>query len=191
MPSIALSLPPILRSACCTAVLKRMLMSFFILIACTSCKSDAVVPTAELPKIRETAQIDGCTIAIIKTNMARDWMPIQQRQGPDGGGPLVGVIKFKLDNSAGSAITFKFVAVVYDQAGNDYPVTVVSAYDNSAYNIWNRSLAAGESKIVELYRGDGPYLPVRSKVFAVIIWIAQNGHTASVRTPEVEIERTS
>lgn len=61
------------------------------------------------PKI---AALGKCRVTIVGTSLWRDWMPIVEHPGPDGGSPLHARIKLWMDNSAGDPIQISFQAVI-------------------------------------------------------------------------------
>jgi hypothetical protein len=151
---------------------------------------------------------------VLDTSVWRDWMPIVERPGPDGGSPLHAKIKLWLDNSAGDTENLSFQAVVVDGKGQSYdlafhvlpnfrvlPEKILNAYRTcdedtkkkviAKYNvIWNGVLKKGESREVEFAVAEGPYLPVGSNVHIEIMWKDLKGDTMVVKTPEVAIERS-
>jgi hypothetical protein len=78
---------------------------------------------------------------------------------------------------------------VYGQDNQPYRVAFQVLPDRYSF-IWDGSLKAGESRVVELLTNDGPYLPVGSKTFAVVAFTDQDGNTQSVKTPSIVIDRS-
>jgi hypothetical protein len=130
---------------------------------------------------------DGCEITVLRTGFWRDWMPIVDRPGSDGGSPLRAKIDFGLDNRSGSQKELSFTADVVDEKGQSYPVRFEAADDTGTG--WNGTLEQGKKTIVMVMK-DGPYLPAGTKIHAVVTWTDQKGGSVSVKTPAVQIMRT-
>jgi hypothetical protein len=130
--------------------------------------------------------LDGCEITVIAVDFWRDWMPIVDRPGSDGGSPLRARIEFSLDNRSGSPKKLSFTGNVVDEKGQSYPVRFEVAADSG----WNGSLEPGKKQVVVLLLKDGPYLPAGSLIHAEVIWADQKGVSVPIQTPNVKITRT-
>lgn len=129
------------------------------------------------------AALGNCRIIVQETNVWRDWMPIVDKPGPDGGSPLHVKIRLRLDNSAGDEKKLSFEAAVVDDKGQSHAI-------DAHYVQWNGELKHGESRAVELSAADGPYVPVGSSVRVVMTWTDQAGDSLTLSTPESTIFRT-
>jgi hypothetical protein len=187
------------------------------LMVCLIAGAASPAATAQITRIvekRAKALLGKCQITVTAIYSWRDWMPIVSSPGPDGGSPLHSKVSVRMDNSEGEANRYSFKAVVVDARGRSYPVTpkvlpnfrvlpdevanVYRGFDEQTkegviakYNVeWDGVLKAGESRVVELAMSDGPYLPIGSRIHMEITWTNQKGESATVKTPEAEINRT-
>jgi hypothetical protein len=160
------------------------------------------------------AVIGTCRIKVLEANIWRDWMPMVEHPGPDGGSPLRAKVKLWLDNSSGQTEKLSFHAFVVTDKGQSYdlPLQILPDYrilpdkvfnklptsdGNSEMKIsarygvmWNGVLKKGESRVVELAVSEGPYLPVGSRVHIEIKCTNQKGESIIIKTPDVMIRRT-
>jgi len=166
-----------------------------ILVICAGCVSspDSIISSSPTPLplsgLETTANIGNVSVTVLKAYYWRDWMPEVQHPGPDGGSPLLAKIQIRLNNSGGNDGNLSFTTVVYDQERRSHPVIFHVIPDQNG-NVWSGSLAAGESKVIQILTNEGPYSPVGSKITTVITWTDQDDNSVSVITPEIGIERT-
>lgn len=159
-------------------------------------------------------ELGKCKITILSAYAWRDWMPIVDHPGPDGGSPLLAKVILRVDNPGRDAIKLSYRAVILDEKGQSHaaafntmpnfrvlPDAIAESYRNldekgrkeanAKYNVmWDGSLMAGESRLVEIITGEGRYLPVGSRIRVEIKWTDSKGESVVVRTPEAVIERT-
>ena len=159
-------------------------------LAIGACGGDS--PTSP-SNLKETVKVGDVSFSVIRTTLGRDFMPIVEKPGPDGGRPLAGTIVVRATND-GRATAFTLAASVYDAKGTKYPVTVVAHdYDRETLFpgsdiIWPGSIAAGAIQWLELRLTNGPYLAVGSRAYVVLDWSeGAAGRKGSMRTAEVDI----
>jgi len=116
-------------------------------------------------------------------------MPVSQRPGSDSGSPLYAKIKIHLSNSGDKVARLRFATVVYDQESQSHPI-VFQVLPDQHNSVWDGSLGAKESRVIELLTNDGPYLPVSSRIYTVIVFTDQDGNSQSVGTARIAIDRT-
>jgi len=161
-------------------------------IALAACGGDS--PTSP-SNLKETVKVGGVSFTVIRTTLGRDFMPIVENPGPDGGRQLAGTIIVRAANE-GRATAFTLAASVYDAKGTKHPVTIVAHdYDRETLFpgsdiIWPGSMAAGGIQWLELRLTGGPYLAVGSRAYVVLDWTDEGRHKGSMRTAEVEIGGT-
>jgi hypothetical protein len=155
-----------------------------------------------------------CRITIIEASIWRDWMPIVENPGPDGGSPLHARIRIWLDNSAGELTRLSFQAVIADDQAHHYALSLhalpnlrilpenvrksFNALDResrkkltSKYNIiWNGVLNKGETREVEFISAEGPYIPAGSHAHIEITMSDQKGNRQVLKSSESTIGRT-
>ena len=141
------------------------------------------------PNLATSIALGGVSFQVNSTYFWRDWMPIVQKPGPDGGSPLFGAIKVGIDN-ASAASRMTLTCTVRDVSGKSYPAAA-SLIDLATGKEWDGTVPANGHVDVYVSLHDGPYLPLNSKVFAVLTWTDQAGRAASMRTPEGQINGTT
>jgi len=162
----------------------------------------------------QAAELGACKLEVLRAYFWRDWMPIVAKPGPDGGSPLRARITLWLDNGKGQTVRPAFKAAFVDAKGQRYPaafqilpnyrllpVEVDKAlFDYSEddrrnalakYRVnWDGVLYAGETRVVEISTGEGPYFVAKSPVRVEITWTDPTGKTATIKTPLQFIVRT-
>jgi len=160
------------------------------------------------------AFLGNCRITMTEAIAWRDWMPIVEQPGPDGGSPLHAKIRLWLDNSAGDLTRLSYEAVIVDEKGTTHtlPLNVLPNFrvlpddlrtsfksldddtrkkSMSKYNvIWNGVLNKGESREVELISAEGPYIPAGSRVRIEMIMKNRKGKRQVLKSSEISIRRT-
>lgn len=165
-----------------------------LVVLCVACGASS--PTAP-SSLKTSLDLAGTAFSVQSVALARDFMPIQPNAGPDGGGPLTGVVQLRLEHH-GSPVDFTLVAKVCEESGTTrYPVTLV-AHDYDAENdlqkvptYWDGHVGAAQIRHIELRLGDGPYLAPGSKAFVVVEVSERGGDKGSFRTAAVTIGRTN
>ena len=132
--------------------------------------------------------IDNCVITVLDAYMWRNWMPFLESHGSDGGSPVHVSVRLRLDNSNGRATKLSFSAIVLGEDNRAYPV-IFPVVSDEHQNVWDGNLARGDNKIVEMLAQEGPYLRVGSKASVELIFINQFDVKASVKTPDLIIDR--
>jgi hypothetical protein len=173
----------------------RIAAFLMILLACVGCRVDRDnnLPSSPtlLPifSLETAATIGDVSITILEASYWRDWMPEVENPGPDGGSPLRGVIRLRLDNSKGDQNKLSFTTVIYDEEKRAHAVDFFVLPDPQG-NVWNGSVASGEIKEIQIQTETGPYLSVGTRISTVINWTDQGQNDASLRTLETPIKRT-
>jgi hypothetical protein len=161
-----------------------------------------------------TANLGKCRITITGASVWRDWMPIVEHPGPDGGSPLHARIKIWLDNSAGELTRLSFQAVITDDKAHHYalplhilpnfrvlPESIRKSFNSldeearkksiSKYNVvWNGVLKKGETREVEFASAEGPYIPAGYHVYVEMTMTDQKGNSQVLKSSESIIGRT-
>jgi hypothetical protein len=163
---------------------------------------------------RTIFELGQCKITVLGLYAWRDWQPVVERPGPEGGSPLYVKVKLRVANQGTGTDTLSYRAVIIAEDGKSYEATfkilpnlgvmpdaAMESYGNlddqgkkdmlAKYNVeWDGSLHSAEDRLVEIITHDGPYLPVASRIRVEINWTDAEGHSVVVRTPETNIERT-
>jgi len=161
-------------------------------IAIAACGGDS--PTSP-SNLKDTVKVGDVSFSVIRTTLARDFMPIVVNPGPDGGKPLAGTVIVRAGNDGGGT-SFALGASVYDASGTRHAVTVAAHdYDQETLFpgrdiIWTGTIGPGRIQWLELRLSGGPYLAVGSRAYVVIDWTEQGGRTGSMRTADVDIGGT-
>jgi hypothetical protein len=158
--------------------------------------------------------LGNCRITITEASVWRDWMPIVEHPGPDGGSPLHARIRIWLDNSAGGLISLSYQSVIADEKGKSYalplhvlpnfrvlPESLRDSFKSldeetrkkslTRYNVvWNGVLKKGESREVEFVSAEGPYIPVGSRVHVEMTIKDQSGNSLVLKSPETSVGKT-
>jgi hypothetical protein len=194
------------------------LASFTAQMTVTVAKSDArpnpKPAPAALSEEVNAAELGQCKITVLKSYFWRDWMPIVEEPGPDGGSPLRLTVTLKLENPAkeaarlsctGVAINAKGEAraltlhiqpnfrVLPDEISKSYPDMDAESKKKviDKYRVlWDGALEPGESRELILGVNNGPYWPAHSIMHVELTWMDQNDHAVIVKTPPAEIDRT-
>ena len=133
--------------------------------------------------------INDVRIEATSASFWRDWMPMVSRPGPDGGSPLYSLVRFQFHNTGTTTRRFSFTAEVHDGTGGIHavPFRIMRTYSGPP---WNGEIGPGERRDIEILSHDGPYLQIRSRVFAVVTWSDGQGGRGVLRSPDGSIDQT-
>ncbi|MFH1022602.1 MAG: M56 family metallopeptidase [Planctomycetota bacterium] len=130
--------------------------------------------------------VGDCKIKTGDVYFWRDWMPVVDNPGPDGGSPLHAKVAVELDNSAGKKdvnLSWNMHVATVGNNGKFFPGEDPKARDTITVH-------AGKKLVVELVTRDGPYLKVGAEVVAALRFWDGSGKAALVRTATAKVERT-
>jgi hypothetical protein len=142
----------------------------------------------EVDQMGTSGKLRGMSVSVTNAYCWRDWMPIVQRPGPDGGSPLYVVGRLKIDNSDGKSAVVKWESYLLDVKARKLHAIRLSDKRNKP--AWNGRVP--ESKVIEidLTTGNGPYLPVGTQVILVFRLQIPGGETLWLKSKQVAIGRT-
>lgn len=126
-------------------------------------------------------------VRLLDASLWRDWMPIVQEPGADGGSPLYARIELDLHNRGRTPLrlTWHVELVV----GAKVYALPFQAQDKTG-KTWTGRLGADARQVVELFTRAGPYLAVGTEVYARAVFSADDGERVTMETPVHAIERT-
>ncbi len=162
----------------------RLPSLLLVVVMCASCSASPAAPSngTDAANLPVSIAIGNVGVKVTSSGFSRDWMPIVQKPGPDGGSPLMGAIRVVIGNS-GAAGRLTFTGTFWDLSGTSYPATS-TAMNWSTGKDWDGTIPASAQLDIQVALRDGPYLPLNSRVFAVLTWTDQSGRTVSMRTEE-------
>jgi len=141
-----------------------------------------------LAALTDSTEVGGVRIRAVGSSYWRDFMPFVSRPGPDGGQPLYVMVAFELQNPTGERRRLTPSGYVVDGNGTEYPTPFRTV--RTVEGSWDGVLEGGASLQVEIICYDGPYLPVRSVIRAVVTWRDDQGQEGTVVAPAHAIEQT-
>ncbi len=162
------------------------------LVMLPSCGGSPVSPSdspTTPPGLSTSISMGSVSLRATGATFWRDWMPIVQNPGPDGGSALMATIDITVE-STGAANRFTLTTpAIRDSSGKNYPTTV-SAIETASGGAWDGTAPANTRFQIHITLREGPYLAVDSQVFAVLTWTDQAGRVASMRTADGHIRAT-
>jgi len=157
---------------------------FIVAVASASCSGSPSAPSDLGPS--ET--IGSVTVEALNASYWRDFMPIVQKPGPDGGSPLMAAIAVRVTNDGPASTSLSLSGTIHE-SGTGHAMTA-SAVDRQTGRPWNGVILGQTTLVVDVSLRDGPYLPVGSRAFAVITFEDVFRRSVSIRAPEGEIRAT-
>jgi hypothetical protein len=172
--------------------------AMIVLLLLAGCnKWDEVVPSVEkepshripaIDSVGESGNLGKCSVSIESVYCWRDWQPIVEKPGKDGGSPLYVKTNIHVDNSTGSATKLSWNAYAFEvTTGKYHPIELL---DKNGTPKWHGEVGDSEVRTAELMTHDGPYLNVGSRIILVFRVEGQRGQTLWVKSKESIIERT-
>jgi hypothetical protein len=157
----------------------------FMSQGCFAEKNPYYIDPVDPAKKGDSVELGGCRFSILSPYLWRDWMPIVRRPGPDGGSPLRGKLTITADNTNGAEQIVSFRIAVIDDKGQSHSVPFTTDPES-----WDGNIAAGDVAHCALHIDNGPYLPAGSIVSIELTVTDQKGESVTVKSPDIEINRT-
>lgn len=169
-----------------------------ILILLTGCKAwnefilalggDSRQTIPEIDSLEGTGKLGSCSVSIKNVYLWRDWQPIVENPGEDGGSPLYVSTGLHIDNSKGSATKLSWKAYAFEPTSKKY--YSLELLDKNGSPAWNGKIGDSEVKKPNLMTHDGPHLSVGTSLILVIRMENQSGETLWVKSEKSTIEQT-
>jgi hypothetical protein len=182
-------------------ILRRLI--FFIGVACFAiggCKihltqqnvgsdSPAHNPDKEIYREGNSVRFPaiGVSVELGTPYLWRDWQPIVNSPGPDGGSPLYVSFDFLVTNSSESRQEIAWAVYV---KGADNVLRELRFTDRSQVPLSSISIAPDRAVTIELVAHNGPYLPIGNKTSLHVELLVNNRYHAEQRTTPVIVYRT-
>jgi len=176
-----------------TMCLQQAVMIVSILLAgCApntpSVEEDAHPRIPALDAIGDVGNVGECSVSVESVYCWRDWQPLVETPGKDGGSPLYVKTNLQVDNSNGPATELSWNAYAFEVVtGTYYPIDLL---DKNGDLKWYGQMRGSEARTVELMTHDGPYLHVGIQIVLVFRIEDQSGQTLWVKSKESRISRT-
>jgi hypothetical protein len=129
----------------------------------------------------------GVSVELGTPYLWRDWQPIVNSPGPDGGSPLYVSFDFLVTNSSESRQEIAWAVYVKDA---DNILRELRFTDRSQIPLSSMSIASDKSATIELVAHNGPYLPIGNKTSLHVELLVNNKYHAEQRTTPVIVYRT-
>ncbi len=168
--------------------LSLLVVTVFVFVSCGASPTAPSGNTTTPPNLATSVSIGSASFTVTSAYFWRDWMPVVGNPGPDGGSPLMAVINVTIDN-AGAADRATLLCTVRDSSGKNYLVTT-TVVNAATGKDWDGTILPNTRTNLSITLRDGPYLPVKSTVMAVLTWNNGSTRVASMRTPEVQVQQT-
>ncbi|MFB3854408.1 MAG: hypothetical protein ACE148_11365 [Vicinamibacterales bacterium] len=168
--------------------LQSLLGSILLLVALSSAASCSGSPT-EPSELGPSQTIGSVTVEALSASYWRDFMPIVQKPGPDGGSPLTAAVTIRVTNGGPASTSFVVSGAIRDSENASHAMTA-SATDRRTGLPWSGVVLGQATLEINVSLRDGPFLPVGSRVFAVITLEDVLRRSISIRAPEGEIRAT-
>ena len=168
----------------------RMTFSFLMfLLGLSLCAADQ--PKEQIPDIdaiKESGNLGKCSVSVGSVYCWRDWQPVVEKPGADGGSPLYIKSNLQIDNSTGSTGRISWESYVLDVETHEFHL--VELVDKKGAPKWDGRISDSEVKESELMTHDGPYLAVGRQVILVFHLKDQSGRILWLKSKKVQIKRT-
>src|SRR5512132_2320270 len=142
-------------------------------VGCQPITPSPLISPTSIADLPTTIKVGNWKVSVLEAYFWRDWMPIVEHPGSDGGSPLYAKIQIHLSNPRSKDIRLNFTSVVHDHGNRTYRI-VFQVLPNQHKVVWDGSLKAGEDRVVELITYEGPYLPVSSEILTAIVFTDQD-----------------
>jgi len=129
----------------------------------------------------------GVSVELGTPYLWRDWQPIVNSPGPDGGSPLY--VSFDLLITNASEIRQEIAWVVYVEDADNI-LRELRFTDRSQIPVSSMSIAPDKAVTIELVAHNGPYLPIGNKTSLHVELLVNNKYRAEQRTTSVIVYRT-
>lgn len=119
----------------------------------------------EIDLMKRSGNLGKIFVSVDSVYCWRDWMPIVQKPGPDGGSPLYLKSNLQFDNSSGSEEKLSWTSYVFDVETRKF--YLVQLVDKMHVPNWDGQILDSEETKIELMSHDGPYLAAGGQVILV------------------------
>lgn len=168
---------------------RTLVPSVIFLLVLSSCLNNhAKQRVLSIDSMRESGSLGKCSVSIASVYCWRDWQPIVEKPGKDGGSPLYLKSSVQVDNSGGPAGVLSWDAYVLDVAAGSFHR--VELIDKTGATPWDGRIPASQIIRAELMTHDGPYLNVGGEVILVLCLQDRDGHALWLKSQKSQIERT-
>jgi len=129
----------------------------------------------------------GISVELGTPYLWRDWQPIVNSPGPDGGSPLYVSFDFLVTNSSDSRQEIAWAVYVKDA---DNVLRELRFTDRSQIPLNSMSIAPDKAVTIELVAHNGPYLPIGNTTSLQVQFTVNNKLRAEQNTTPVIVNQT-
>lgn len=169
-------------------IVALFIVLFLAVELCVANQGERHMHIPDTDSMKESGNLGNIFVSVGSVYCWRDWMPIVQKPGPDGGSPLYIKSNLQFDNSPGSEERIMWESYVFDVEAREFHA--VQLVDKIHVPKWDGQILESAEKQIELMSHDGPYLASGGEVILVFRFEDRSRRVLWLKSRITKIDRT-